>query len=144
MIWVLILTGFYASNKETYDIEDSWSKIEKSFISLDKNGLVQNTSVNNAESVKNKFTEIIEEYKIEKVEKVEQAIIIARSYAVLEQNNNKDSKYAIVRVYFKFTDTTSSQKEKFLYFYFYRAKSSKIFSEWSLFNIETEDSVTIK
>ena len=135
--------GFYLSNKESYDIEKSWSKIEKSFIELDKDGLVKNTSVTSADSLKNRFDEIIDEYHIQKVEKVEQAITIVKSYAALEQNGGKDSKYAIIRVYFTYTDTNENTASKFLYFYFYRTAGNRFLSEWSLFKIETENRVNI-
>ena len=138
------LLGFVSANKSTINTKSSWNEIEKYFLKLDSQGLVKNTSVNNKDKVIAEFETIIENYQISKIDKIIEKRVVATSFAVLSQNNNQNTEYSILRVNFKYTTISNETKSAFLYFYFYKVGTRWLSSDWSLFEILTEENVTIK
>lgn len=138
------LLGFVSANKSTINTKSSWNEIEKYFLNLDSQGLVKNTSVNNKDKVSAEFETIIENYQISKIDKIIEKRVVATSFAVLSQNNNQNTEYSILRVNFSYTTVSNETKSAFLYFYFYKVGTRWLSSDWSLFEILTEENVTIK
>lgn len=141
---MFFLLGFFFANNEEISTKNSWEKIEKSFVNLDKNGITKNTSVNNKEMIENEFEEIINYFQIKKIIKINNKKVIASSYAKLTQNNNINTKYSILRINFTYLDKNDIEKKEFLYFYFYKTENQWLSSSWSLFEILTEGKVTLK
>ncbi len=138
------LLGFISANNVEISTKQSWNKIEKSFINLDSNGIVKNTSTNNKEMIAIEFEEIINSFQIKKIIKINNKKVIASSYAKLTQNNNINTKYSILRVNFTYLTKSNEEKSMFLYFYFYKIENRWLSSSWSLFEILPEGNVTLK
>lgn len=141
---MFFLLGFFSANSEEISTKNSWEKIEKSFVNLDKKGITKNTSVNNKEMIENEFEEVINYFQIKKIVKINNKKVIASSYAKLTQNNNINTKYSILRINFTYLDKNDIEKKDFLYFYFYKTENQWLSSSWSLFEILTEGNVTLK